>query len=107
MEIMVGVSIIVMYLLIRNCTEKIANDCRLAPQFNNLHYSLNKFPLISYSREGCVCVCVGGGGVLSYKRLMGMFCWMGSHFYGWIDCKGFAFYNRVTRMGSHICGFFG
>ena len=48
-----------------------------------------------------------GEGLLSYKRLMGMFCWMGSHFYGWIDCKGFAFYNRVTRMGSHICGFFG
>ena len=37
-----------------------------------------------------------GGGVLPYKRLMGMCLWMGSHFHDWID------YN-----GSHIFGFFG
>ena len=31
----------------------------------------------------------GTGGVLPYKKLMGM-CWMGSHFQDWID------YNRVA-----------
>ena len=32
----------------------------------------------------------GWGGVLSYKRLLGMCCWMGSHFHDWSD------YNRVA-----------
>ena len=32
----------------------------------------------------------GGGGVLPSSRLMGMYCWMGLHFHGWID------YNVVT-----------
>ena len=32
----------------------------------------------------------GGGGVLPYKRLMGMCLWMGSHFHDWIG------YNGVT-----------
>ena len=27
----------------------------------------------------------GGGGLLPYKRLMGMCRWMGSHFHDWID----------------------
>ena len=45
----------------------------------------------------------GGGGVLSYKRLMGMYRWMRSHFHDWIDYNGVAF----TRMRSHIFGFFG
>ena len=26
-----------------------------------------------------------GGGVLPYKRLIGMYHWMGSHFQDWID----------------------
>ena len=33
----------------------------------------------------------GGGGVLPYKRLMGMCRWMGSHFHDWIDFYGVAF----------------
>ena len=34
----------------------------------------------------------GGGGVLPYKRLMGMCRWMGSHFHDWIiDYNGVAF----------------
>ena len=33
----------------------------------------------------------GGGGLLPYKRLMGMCCWMGSHFQDWIDKNGVAF----------------
>ena len=47
------------------------------------------------------------GGVLPCNRLMGMCRWMGSHFHDWIDYNGVAFSigtNRVTRMGSHICG---
>ena len=31
-----------------------------------------------------------GGGVLPYKRLMGMYRWMGSHFQDWIDYNGVA-----------------
>ena len=33
----------------------------------------------------------GGGGLLPRNRLMGMCCWMGVHFHGWIDCNGVAF----------------
>ena len=47
------------------------------------------------------------GGLLHSNRLMGMCRWMGSHFHDWIDCNGVPFSigsNRVTRMGSHICG---
>ena len=29
-----------------------------------------------------------GGGILRYKRLIGMCRWMGSHFYDWIDYNG-------------------
>ena len=38
-----------------------------------------------------------GGGLLPYKRLMGM-----SHFHKWID-----YFKRVTRMGSRIFWFLG
>ena len=31
-----------------------------------------------------------GWGVLTYKRLMGMCRWMGSHFHDWIDYNGVA-----------------
>ena len=50
------------------------------------------------------------GGVRPSYRLMGMCRWMGSHFHDWIDYNGVAFSlgtNRVTRMGSHICGISG
>ena len=33
----------------------------------------------------------GGGGVLPYKRLMGMCRLMGPHFHDWIDYSGVAF----------------
>ena len=39
---------------------------------------------------------VSRGGVLPYKRLMGMCLWMGSHFYDWIDYNGVAYFR--------ICG---
>ena len=32
-----------------------------------------------------------GGGVLLYKRLMGVSRWMGSHFHDWTDYSGVAF----------------
>ena len=31
-----------------------------------------------------------GEGMLPYKRIMGMCCWMGSHFLNWIDYNGVA-----------------
>ena len=30
----------------------------------------------------------GGGGLLPNKRLIGMCCWMGSHFHDWSDYNG-------------------
>ena len=51
-----------------------------------------------------------GGGGLPSNRLMGMCRWMGSHFHDCIDYNRVAFSlgaNRVTRMGSHICGISG
>ena len=48
----------------------------------------------------------GGGGILPFKRLMGMCRWIGSHFHNWIDYNGIAF-SIVTKMGSHIFGFLG
>ena len=47
----------------------------------------------------------GGTGLLLYNGLMGMCRWMGSHFHDWIDNNGVPF-SIVTRMGSHIFGFF-
>jgi len=39
-----------------------------------------------------------GGGVVSYKRLMGMSRWMGSHFHDWIDYNGVANTNLTTLL---------
>ena len=33
----------------------------------------------------------GGEGVLPYEGLMGMCCWMGSHFHDWIEYDEAAF----------------
>ena len=52
----------------------------------------------------------GGGGegeVLPYKRLMGMFRWMESHFHDWIDYNGVAFSIELLEWGrtfSHFGG---
>ena len=54
-------------------TMKVSTKC------TSVTFSLFFFALISN----------GTGGVLPYKKLMGM-CWMGSHFQDWID------YNRVA-----------
>ena len=49
-------------------------------------------------REKSRGLCPGGGGVLAYKRLMGMCCWMGSHFHDWI---GVAFSKELLEW-PHI-----
>ena len=50
-----------------------------------------------------------GGGALPSNGLLGMCCWMGSHFQDATNYKGFAFsdiFNRVSRLGFHILGDF-
>ena len=42
----------------------------------------------------------GGGGGIPYKRLMGMFRSMGSHFHGWIDYNGVAFPIELLECGQ-------
>ena len=49
----------------------------------------------------------GGGGVLPYKRLMGMCCWMGSHFHDWIDYNGVAFSIELLEWGRTFSDFLG
>ena len=61
---------------------------------------------LKHKKNSCVSMHPGGGGVLPFKRLMGMCCWIGSHFHDWIDYNGIAF-SIVTKMGSHIFGFLG
>ena len=48
-----------------------------------------------------------GGGVLPYKRLMGMCCWMWSHFHDWIDCNGVTFLVVLLEWGHTFSGFLG
>ena len=47
------------------------------------------------------------GEVLPYKRLMGMFRWMGSHFHGWIDYNGAAFSISLLEWGRTFSDFGG
>ena len=49
----------------------------------------------------------GGGGVLPYKRLMGMCRWMGSHFHDWIDYNGVAFSIELLEWGRTFSDFLG
>ena len=44
----------------------------------------------------------GGGGVLPYRRLMGMCRWMGSHFHDWIDYNWFAFSRELLDWIAHF-----
>ena len=48
----------------------------------------------------------GGGGVLPYKRLMGMCRWMGLHFYDWIGYNGVTFSIELLEWG-HTFSHFG
>ena len=47
----------------------------------------------------------GGLGVLPYKRLMGMCCWMGSHFHDWSDYNGVAFSVELLEWGRKFSDF--
>ena len=46
-----------------------------------------------------------GGGVLPCKRLMGMCCWMGSHFHDWIDSNGVAFSTESLEWARTFSDF--
>ena len=47
------------------------------------------------------------GEVLSYKRLMEMCHWMGSHFHVWIDYNGVAFSMWLLEWGRTFSNFWG
>ena len=54
-----------------------------------------------------MCATRGGGGALPNNGLLGMCCWMGSHFHGGNNYSGvdlLEIFNRVyvTRMGLHF-----
>ena len=46
------------------------------------------------------------GGILPYKRLLGMCHWMGSHFHDWIDFYGIAFSIELLEWGRTFSDFF-
>ena len=50
-------------------------------------------------------LCPRWGGVLHYKRLMGMCRWMGSHFHDWIDYNGVAFSIESLEWGGKFSDF--
>ena len=50
---------------------------------------------------------LAGGGALPSNRLIGMCCWMGWHFYDWIDYKGVVFSIELLEWGAHCQDFGG
>ena len=61
----------------------------------------NGFVLSSLNTQG------EGEGVLPYKRLMGMCCWMGSHFHDWIDFNGVAYSIELLEWAHIFSDFWG
>ena len=49
----------------------------------------------------------GRGGVLPYKRLIGMCRWMVSHFHDWSDYNGVAFSIELLEWGHKFSDFGG
>ena len=47
----------------------------------------------------------GGAGGFPSNRPMGMCCWMGSHFQGWIDYNGVAFSLALLEWDRTFSGF--
>ena len=47
------------------------------------------------------------GGILSYKRLLGMCRCMGSHFHDWSDYNGVAFSIELLEWGCKFSDFWG
>ena len=50
---------------------------------------------------------IPGGGGLPDKRLIGMCCWMGSHFHDWSDYNGVAFSIDLLEWGRKFSDFWG
>ena len=50
---------------------------------------------------------IPGGGVLPYKRLIGMWAGWGSHFHDWIDHNGVAFSIELLEWGRTFSDFWG
>ena len=48
-----------------------------------------------------------GGRELPYKRLMGMYRWVGSHFHDWIDENGVALSIELSEWGRTFSDFWG
>ena len=53
------------------------------------------------------CIHPGEGGVLPYRRLMGMCRWMGSHFHDWSEYNGVAFSIELLEWGRTFFDFWG
>ena len=49
----------------------------------------------------------GGGGLLPYKRLLGMCRWMEPHFQEWSDYNGVAFSRELLEWGRAFSDFWG
>ena len=49
----------------------------------------------------------GRGGLLPYKRLVGMCRWMGSHFQEWSDYNGVAFSRELLEWRRAFSDFWG
>ena len=67
-----------------------------------LEYSVGVF-----TEEHDITVFYTWGGVLPYKRLMGMCRLMGSHFHDWIDYNGVAFSIELLEWGRTFSDFWG
>ena len=50
---------------------------------------------------------IPGGGVLPFKRLMGMFYWMGSRFHDWVDYNWVALSIELLEWGRTFSDFWG
>ena len=46
-------------------------------------------------------------GIFPYKRLTGMYRWMGSHFHGWIDSNAVALSIELLEWGRTFSDFWG
>ena len=62
---------------------------------------------IGVVRRKFMLVTIGPGGVLLYKRLMGVCRWMGSHFHDWSDYNGVAFSIELLEWGRKFSDFGG
>ena len=83
------------------------NSCKLKIPLPPHHFSNGPSLNAQYiwRRRGRRRIESPGGGVLPYKRLLGMCRWMGSHFHDWIDYNGVAFLVELLEWGRTFSGF--